>query len=198
MTRTMAQRHEHLPRPQHCGRDILSHNRVAAGKPLFVPQPLKNPMRRVPLFLVNLAVAFKNGVNPRHKGSKLLRCGPLAPPISRRNGKTQHLRNRVPVNPKPLRRFPPAQPLNHHRMSDLGIKSPQCRSAASRRPNRTGTLLRRFQSGTTQLVQWYTLPPRFKKVLATPNQGCVSFLAARIPASIASCSHMYAPLFVAP
>ena len=30
-----------------------------------VPQPLENPMRRVTLFLVNAAVAFKNGVNPR-------------------------------------------------------------------------------------------------------------------------------------
>src|SRR5664279_604551 len=36
--------------------------------------------------------------------------------------KTQHLRDRVPVTPKSLRRFPAAQPLNHHRASDLGIK----------------------------------------------------------------------------
>jgi hypothetical protein len=42
--------------------------------------------------------------------------------VSGRNGKTQHLRDRVPVNAKPLRRFPAAQPVNHHRMSDLGIK----------------------------------------------------------------------------
>jgi len=79
-------------------------------------------MRRMTLFLVNAAVAFKNGVNPRHKRSKLPGRRPLAPPISRRNGKTQHLRDRVPMNAKPLRRFPAAQPLNHHRMSDLGIK----------------------------------------------------------------------------
>src|ERR1700731_1763769 len=150
MTRTMAQWHEHLPRPQHRRRHILTHDRVAAGEPLLVPQPLENPRRRVPLFLVNVAVAFKNGVNPRHIRSKLLRYGPLAPPIPRRNGKTQHLRDRISVNAKPIRRLPAAQPLNHHRMSDLGIKfhcehpsSPSMPLKTSRRPSRTGTLLRR-------------------------------------------------------
>src|SRR6202022_4418419 len=66
MTWTMAQWHEHLPRPQHLRRYILTHDRVATAKALFVPQPLENPMRHVPLFLVNAAVAFKNGVDPRH------------------------------------------------------------------------------------------------------------------------------------
>ena len=37
-----------------------------AAKPLLIPQPLKNPMRRVTLLLVNLAVAFKNGFDPGH------------------------------------------------------------------------------------------------------------------------------------
>src|SRR5437588_3432403 len=38
-----------------------------------------------------------------------------------------------------------------HTSSTVNIlPAPQCRSVASRRPNRTGTLLRRFQSGTTQ------------------------------------------------
>jgi hypothetical protein len=97
MTWTMAQWHEHLPRPQHLRRYILTHDRVATAKALFVPQPLENPMRRVTLFLVNAAVAFKNGVNPRHKWSKLPGRRPLAPPIARRNGKTQHLRDRVPT-----------------------------------------------------------------------------------------------------
>ena len=57
----MAQWHEHLPRPQHLRRYILTHDRVATAKALFVPQPLEDPMRRVTLFLVNAAVAFKNG-----------------------------------------------------------------------------------------------------------------------------------------
>ena len=75
MTWTMAQWHEHLPRPQHLRRDILTHDRVATAKALFVPQPLESPIRRVTLFLVNAAVAFKNGVNPRHKRPSFLDAG---------------------------------------------------------------------------------------------------------------------------
>jgi hypothetical protein len=151
MARTMAQRYKHLPPPQHCLRDILAHDRVAARKPLLVPQPFKNPMRRMALLLVNLAVAFKNGINPRHMRPKLLRYRTFTPAIARRNRKTQHFRDRVPVNAKSPCRFPPAQTFNHHRASDYSstvniLPAPQCRSAASRRPSRTGTLLRRLHS----------------------------------------------------
>jgi hypothetical protein len=55
MTWTMAQRHEHLPRPQHLRRSILPHDRVAAAKALFVPQPLENPMRRENWETVNVS-----------------------------------------------------------------------------------------------------------------------------------------------
>ena len=58
----------------------------------------------------------------RFERPQLLGCRPFPSPISRRNRKTQHLRDRIPVKAKPLRRFPAAQPLNHHRTSDLGIK----------------------------------------------------------------------------
>jgi hypothetical protein len=85
MTWTMAQWHEHLPRPQHLRRYILTHDRVATAKALFVPQPLENPMRRVPLLLVNLAVAFKNGVDPRQIRPELLGCRPFTPTVSGRN-----------------------------------------------------------------------------------------------------------------
>ena len=39
--------------------------------------------------------------------------------------------------------------------------------------------------------------PIMQAALAT-RYGCVSFLAARIPAAAVSCSHMYAPRFVFP
>src|SRR5271157_4913042 len=45
----------------------------------------ENPMRRVPLLLVNLAVAFKNGVDPRQIRSKLLGCRPFTPTVSGRD-----------------------------------------------------------------------------------------------------------------
>ena len=81
-----------------------------------------------------------------------LRGRPLPPPIARRDRKLQHLRNRVAMNVKPLCGLPAAQPIHHHRTSYPGIEfhcehpsSPPCQSKASRRHNRTGTLLRRHQ-----------------------------------------------------
>ena len=53
VARTMAQRHEHLAGPLHCLRHILAHDRVAAGKSFFVPQPVENPMRGVALLFMN-------------------------------------------------------------------------------------------------------------------------------------------------
>jgi hypothetical protein len=81
----MAQWHEHLPPPKHRLRHMPAHDRVATSKPLLIPQPLENPMRRVPLLLVNLAVAFKNGVDPRQIRSKLLGCRPFTPTVSGRD-----------------------------------------------------------------------------------------------------------------
>ena len=77
VARAMAQWHEHLPPPKHRLRHIPAHDRVATNKLLLIPQPLENPMRRVPLLLMNLAVAFKNGVDPRQIRSKLFAVGRL-------------------------------------------------------------------------------------------------------------------------
>jgi hypothetical protein len=65
LARTMAQWHKHLPSPQQRGRHILTHDCVATSKSLLIPQPLENPLCRVPLLLVNLAVAFKVCMRPR-------------------------------------------------------------------------------------------------------------------------------------
>src|ERR1700730_10578428 len=61
-------------------------------------------------------------VDPRHKRTKLLRSWPLTSPIARRNRKLEHLRDRVPMNAKALRRLPAAQPVHHHRASYPGIE----------------------------------------------------------------------------
>ena len=79
-------------------------------------------MRRVALLLMDAAVAFKDGVDPRHVRPELLRHRPLAPPIAWRNRKLEHLGDRVAMNAKALRRLPAAQPVNHHRASDPGIE----------------------------------------------------------------------------
>jgi hypothetical protein len=63
MAWTMAQWNKHLPCPQSRRCHMLAHDRVATGKPLFIPQPIENPIRGVPLFLVNLAVISLEGGN---------------------------------------------------------------------------------------------------------------------------------------
>ncbi|MBG0791933.1 hypothetical protein IYY11_00180 [Methylocystis sp. H62] len=46
LSRAMAQGNEHLARTQKGTRHILAHDRVAAGKSLFIPQTIENPLRR--------------------------------------------------------------------------------------------------------------------------------------------------------
>src|SRR5262245_18866221 len=87
MARTMAQRYKHLPPPQHRLGYIFAHDRITAGKALLIPQSLKNPAHRVPLLLVNLAVAFNNGIDPRHIWPKLLGSRTFAPS---QPGRTRH------------------------------------------------------------------------------------------------------------
>jgi hypothetical protein len=79
-------------------------------------------MRRVALLLVDAPVVFQDLVDPRHIRTKLLRRWPLAPPIARRNRILEHLRDCVPMNAKPLRSLPAAQPIHHHRASYPGIE----------------------------------------------------------------------------
>jgi len=76
--------------------------------------------------------------------------GSIRPSLMRRDRKLRHLRNGVAMNAKPLCGLPAAEPIHHHRASYPGIEfhcehpsSLPCHSKASRRPNRTGTLLRR-------------------------------------------------------
>jgi hypothetical protein len=96
----MAQWHEHLPPPKYRLRHILAHDRVATRKPLLIPQPFENPMRRVPLLLVNLAVACKNGVDPRQIKPELLGCRPFTPTVS---GRSQYMINTLFDEPSTVR-----------------------------------------------------------------------------------------------
>ena len=49
MARRMVQRNESLARRLPAGPHVVLHDRVAAREPVLVPQPLKDPIRRVPL-----------------------------------------------------------------------------------------------------------------------------------------------------
>jgi hypothetical protein len=90
---------------------ISAHKPSLAG--LHLPCGAASCARRDPLDEKRRSTPF---------AGQLLRSRLFAPPATGWNRKLMHLRDRVPVNAKPLRRFPAAQPVNHHRMSDLGIK----------------------------------------------------------------------------
>src|SRR5450759_2756363 len=60
MPRRMHQRHEHLFRPQPPAGHIILHNRDAACEAVFVPKPLKDPLRRMLLLLRSRLVVPKN------------------------------------------------------------------------------------------------------------------------------------------
>jgi hypothetical protein len=46
----MGQRHEGLARPGAGDPNVILHHRIAARVALFDPQPVENPLRRMPLF----------------------------------------------------------------------------------------------------------------------------------------------------
>lgn len=71
----MAERNKHLARPRQGLRHILPHDRVAAGKPLFVPQTFENPLRRMTRLLVNAPVVLQDIVDPGHIGPSFFDTG---------------------------------------------------------------------------------------------------------------------------
>jgi hypothetical protein len=75
--RSMHQRHEHLLRPQPLRAHIVLHDRVAAGERVLGPQPLKDPLRRVPLPGWPPLVLFQNRVDraqPRPSFGRFTGC----------------------------------------------------------------------------------------------------------------------------
>ena len=52
-------------------KDIVLHDRDATGKAVLIAQPFKDPLRRMPLLLVNKPVRLKNLVDNADKGIEL-------------------------------------------------------------------------------------------------------------------------------
>lgn len=65
MTRWMRQRHEGLAASRAGDPDIILHHRVATVEPVFVAQPLKDPLRRVPLLHRTSPVRLQDRVDHR-------------------------------------------------------------------------------------------------------------------------------------
>jgi len=56
----MEQRHKHLALTLPDRKDVVLYNRDAASEPVLITQSFKNPLRRMPLLLVNLFIRLKS------------------------------------------------------------------------------------------------------------------------------------------
>ena len=62
MAGRMGERDENLARPGAGDPHVILHDRIAAGKPAFDPQPFENPLRRVPLLRRRRLIGLENRV----------------------------------------------------------------------------------------------------------------------------------------
>ena len=85
MAGRMGQRHKGFLQPRPLQPDVILHHRVAAGIIVFGPQPLENPLGRVPLLRRRAAVRRQDRVDHRHQRPQLRLLRWFAALITRRN-----------------------------------------------------------------------------------------------------------------
>ena len=109
--RRVRQRHEHLPvLLLHLPHRVL-HRRVAAHV-AFLPQALKNALRRVPLLRRHRLVLFEDLPDPPLVWTDLLPRPRLALPVTRRFAVLQNLLERISVHPRLPQNLSAADSLN--------------------------------------------------------------------------------------
>ena len=96
----MAQWYEHLLAGSLSEPDVILDDGVAAIKPALIPKPLKDALRRVALLAGADLVLGKPLVDLVRVRTQLRPPDRRHPPIARRLGIGQHLRNTVPADPK--------------------------------------------------------------------------------------------------
>ena len=85
------------------------------GLAVLGPQPLEDPLRRVPLLARPLLVLFQSRVDYTLPGPQFRPARRFLAPITRRHRVLQHLAHRLPRQAKLTHRRPPAHPLDQHR-----------------------------------------------------------------------------------
>ena len=95
MTRRMRQRHEHLAAAPFALPHVILHDRVAAGEPVLVAQPLEHSLCCVPLLAMDLAVNVQPAVNDPGERIQLRPLHGGSSPVSWRNRERHHLADAV-------------------------------------------------------------------------------------------------------
>ena len=132
-SRRMRQRQEHLLVPLvPCPHDLLD-ARVTAGVLVLGPQPLEDPLGRVPLLRMYLLVATEDLVDDRHELADLRLPGRFLPLVLRRLRRGQDPLERVPMDLVLLASRPLAQLAGQNLTSNLNpflhvAKHPFCSS----------------------------------------------------------------------
>ena len=121
MARRVMQRHEHLPRPVSACPHIIFDDGVAAGEPVLVAQPFVDPLHRMTLLAVNLAVFLQNPVDNAGISVQLRTPWRSLTPVARRHRKPQYLAHRLAVDPENPRRLTIAHPVDMARPSNTRI-----------------------------------------------------------------------------
>src|SRR4029453_1002801 len=118
MSRRMRKRNDHLSRLRARQPHVVFYDRIAARKAVFDPQPLENPLCRMPLLRRRRLICLEDRVDDR-KGRPALRLFRVfGPHAAGRRRRAAHLDNRLPAQSEAPRRLPPALPLNKNKPSN--------------------------------------------------------------------------------
>ena len=161
MAGRMHQRHEHLLRRAAAARHVVLHDREAARKAVLVPQPLEDPLRRMPLLLGRRFVLGQDLVDDPDERIQLGPHRRLAAPVARRHRERIILRTVLRIDPEPPRRLALAQPLDLDRVANPRIqfhgfiprplpnaaKASSCRIFPPAQPTDSAASVRDFLSG---------------------------------------------------
>ncbi|CUH40056.1 hypothetical protein JSE7799_02785 [Jannaschia seosinensis] len=142
----MRQRHEHLSAAPLALPHVVLHDRIAAGETMLIAEPFEQPLRRVPLLAMDLAIAIQPAVDDPGEPVQLRPLHGRRSPVSWRNRERQHLLNAVARNPEVMRRRPLAHALRtgqSHLTIQVHGENPPALPAA--REGKGGRLLRRPQ-----------------------------------------------------
>lgn len=89
------QRHEHLTATPFALPHIILHDRVAADETVLIAKPLEHPLRRVPLLVMDLPIAFQPTIDDPGEGIQLWPLDRCRPPITGRDRERHHLPDAV-------------------------------------------------------------------------------------------------------
>jgi len=91
MAGPMDQRHEHLATAPFALPHVVLHDRVAAGEPVFIAEPVEHPLRCVPLLAMNPQIAVQPAVDNPSEAIQLRSLDRCRSPVTRRNRERHHL-----------------------------------------------------------------------------------------------------------